>query len=379
MPIGGRAYHVRSTRTTDLRVARQRAEEHFADCLLLKRYGEKGLTAVSGEAATPMYRFDRVADDWLERIRVEAGSDQKKIRAFEDARNLLFASNGLAAYFKGSDLASISTDRIRGYLQFAVEHSKRGALAPTTKLKHLGVARAIFKFAHEKRVIDGVPAMPKVRTKDNPRAWFNPVEYRLLWRSAGFLARHYKLDGDLAAAAEMLELRDLIIFMVGTFIRPSEWKLLRQKHVEIVHGDHPHLRVAVPNGKTKIRKVVSMSHVVSMYERKLNRDGLDPEQFLFKRQYLNRRTAYERMADAFNKLLDETSPARDEFDRKRTLYSLRHTALMLRLLNGDNVDLLALARNAGTSVNQLERFYCSDLDPTMKLANLQSFRPAATR
>jgi hypothetical protein len=47
---------------------------------------------------------------------------------------------------------------------------------------------------------------------------------------------------------------------------------------------------------------------------------------------------------------------------------------MLRLLNGDNVDLLMLARNAGTSVDQLERFYLSHADPAMKVENLHSSR-----
>ena len=64
----------------------------------------------------------------------------------------------------------------------------------------------------------------------------------------------------------------------------------------------------------------------------------------------------------------------DGFGRKRIIYSLRHTALMLRVLQGDGVDLLALARNAGTSVEQLERFYCSHLEPGMMIANLQSFK-----
>ena len=90
------------------------------------------------------------------------------------------------------------------------------------------------------------------------------------------------------------------------------------------------------------------------------------------------RSAYERMRDSFEKLLEETGLAEDQYGRKRVIYSLRHTALMLRLLNGDNVDHLMLARNAGTSVNQLERFYLSHVEATMKVGNLQSFRAQPT-
>ena len=162
--------------------------------------------------------------------------------------------------------------------------------------------------------------------------------------------------------------------MVGTFLRPSEWKDLRQKDVRIVDGEHRYLLITVTKGKTRPRQVVSMPSVIRIYQSILKRDGVDPERHIFKARYRNRTTAYERMRDSFEALLEETGLANDQFGRKRVIYSLRHTALMLRLLNGDNVDHLMLARNAGTSVNQLERFYLSHVEATMKVANLQSFR-----
>lgn len=84
------------------------------------------------------------------------------------------------------------------------------------------------------------------------------------------------------------------------------------------------------------------------------------------------------MDDSFKALLKECHSEFDEFGNKRTIYSLRHTALMLRLLHGDNVDRLMLARNAGTSVDQFERFYLSHADPAMKVGNLQSYKPRRT-
>ena len=105
----------------------------------------------------------------------------------------------------------------------------------------------------------------------------------------------------------------------------------------------------------------------------LQRDGENPEQFVFKRQYQNRTTAYERMRDSFEALLAETGMAHDRQGNKRVLYSLRHTALMLRVLYGE-VPPMLLAANAGTSVDQLERFYCSHLRPRMMVASLQSLK-----
>lgn len=374
LPAGGRDYHVKSTRTTDIGKATRCARDFFAECQARLSLGWTPGQPDSARAPDSPARFDRVADQWLASKKREAGAEPRKLRAYKDAKKLVLAPNGLGAFFRRDEVGSITTDRIREYLQFAVDRSKKGQLADTTKRNHLTVLSTILRFAHEKRLLSGVPPFPRMRVGDNPRACFSGEEYRLLWRCAGGLARHYKREGDEKAAADMLELRDFIIFMVGTFLRPSEWRELRQRHVFIHKGPHPHLEITVINGKTRKRKVVSMLHVVGLYERKLKRDGVDPERFLFRSRYQNRQTAYDSMADGFERLLEETGLTFDEFGKKRVMYSLRHTALMLRLVKGDGVDLLTLARNAGTSVNQLERFYLSHLDPAMKIANLQSFR-----
>lgn len=47
---------------------------------------------------------------------------------------------------------------------------------------------------------------------------------------------------------------------------------------------------------------------------------------------------------------------------------------MFRLLDGDNIDLLTLARNARTSVEMIERFYASQLSGEMNIDALQSNR-----
>lgn len=45
------------------------------------------------------------------------------------------------------------------------------------------------------------------------------------------------------------------------------------------------------------------------------------------------------------------------FEYTHSLYSLRHTAICMRLtLSKGQVNIYTLAKNAGTSVNQIERF-----------------------
>jgi len=60
---------------------------------------------------------------------------------------------------------------------------------------------------------------------------------------------------------------------------------------------------------------------------------------------------------------------------ERSVYSLRHTAICMRLvLSHGKVNIFTLAKNAGTSVEQIERFYARNLPLSRELArNLQSF------
>ena len=60
----------------------------------------------------------------------------------------------------------------------------------------------------------------------------------------------------------------------------------------------------------------------------------------------------------FNYVLEIHNLKLDKDGQPRTTYSLRHYALQTRLnKSGGKVNIYDLARNAGTSVNQLERFY----------------------
>jgi hypothetical protein len=59
----------------------------------------------------------------------------------------------------------------------------------------------------------------------------------------------------------------------------------------------------------------------------------------------------------------------------RTIYSLRHTAIMYRLIFGVGINTLMLARNARTSVEMIDRFYAKPLTGEMNVAMLQSRRP----
>jgi hypothetical protein len=90
---------------------------------------------------------------------------------------------------------------------------------------------------------------------------------------------------------------------------------------------------------------------------------------------VNRELVLETYRWQFNFMLDQARIGRNVANgQKRTLYSLRHSAMTFRLLYGRKVDLLTLARNARTSVEMVEKFYSSNLSAEMNIDLLQGLR-----
>lgn len=81
----------------------------------------------------------------------------------------------------------------------------------------------------------------------------------------------------------------------------------------------------------------------------------------------------------FRRLLEDLGLRDGPHGHPRTLYSLRHTAITLRLLYGSGIDILTLARNARTSVDMIERHYASTLTGERNIGMLQSKRTRPNR
>ncbi len=78
----------------------------------------------------------------------------------------------------------------------------------------------------------------------------------------------------------------------------------------------------------------------------------------------------------FNKALEIAGIKFDPYtNQDHSVYSLRHTAICMRIiLSHGQVNVFNLAKNAGTSVEQIERFYARNLPLSAEMArNLQSF------
>jgi hypothetical protein len=78
------------------------------------------------------------------------------------------------------------------------------------------------------------------------------------------------------------------------------------------------------------------------------------------------------MRRQFDLVLERAGLKISDRSESRTLYCLRHTSIMERLLNGDKIAVLSLTRNARTSVEMIDRFYARHLHGEMVVEKIQS-------
>jgi len=174
------------------------------------------------------------------------------------------------------------------------------------------------------------------------------------------------------------ELYDFILFMVHSFLRPTESEIYSLTHRDIAMADNPkRLIITIRKGKTGHRISNTMPAAVSVYNRiKMRHQGYKNGDCLFLTAYKNRASPTRIMQRQFNALLERCHLKEDRYSKAvHTVYSLRHTAICMRIiLSKGQVNIFNLAKNAGTSVDQIERFYARNLPLSKEMAiNLQSF------
>jgi integrase len=76
--------------------------------------------------------------------------------------------------------------------------------------------------------------------------------------------------------------------------------------------------------------------------------------------------------DLFNAILVEEKLRKDRDGRPRTGYSLRHTYISLRLLEG--ADIYQIAKNCRTSVEMIEKYYVSHIKTRLDAAAINMMR-----
>jgi hypothetical protein len=246
--------------------------------------------------------------------------------------------------------------------------------------------RNVLKVAREEGAIDALPDTPRAKQEDNPRPFFR--FHPLVAKENDAYRRLLKTAREMAEAKIVIrgipvtyELYDVIVFLTQSFVRPVVSELYAIKHSDITVSANPTgLTVVIRDGKTGYRMSNTMPEAVSIYKKICQRyPDAKGEDYLFYPEYQNRRTATKIIQRQFKALLARAGLEKDIHTGKpHSIYSLRHTAICMRIVNSQGqTNIFTLAKNAGTSVDQIERFYARHLPMSKELwLNLQSFGDA---
>lgn len=280
-------------------------------------------------------------------------------------------------------------------LEDFVARLTKAGLTSNTISQYQVVLRKLLKLAVRQGLLREVPEMPTVRVVNRPRTMLTLKDYAQMIRTArrlrqlgvqapplkdskGERERFWVAPRNLTLAPDMAW---VITFMVNAFVRPGDLRQLKHRHVQVVRGEHTYLRLTLPETKSHDKPVVTLRPAVRVYEAALAH-GLaqgygKPDDYVFLPAESDRNYALAVLGFWFKWVMREAGVSLEsEVGNQRTLYSLRHTAIMFRLLYGKGIDMLTLARNARTSVQMIERFYASSLSGEMNIEMLQSRRPA---
>ena len=143
--------------------------------------------------------------------------------------------------------------------------------------------------------------------------------------------------------------------MVNTGLRPDEANRLEYRDVEEIDDEDSNQRILLitVRGKRGTGYCKSTKGAVFPFTRLMQRNSPKPTDLVFPADHKK----------GFNKVLEENDLKFDREGNRRSSYSLRHTYICLRLLEG--ADIYQVAKNCRTSVEMIEKHYAVHLKNTL--------------
>jgi integrase len=234
--------------------------------------------------------------------------------------------------------------------------------ARSTMHQEIVVLRQVLKTANRHGWLTTLPDLSepyKSSGKISHRAWFSPEEYKKLYQATRRRSQKPKRN---RYAWEGAQLHDYVLFMANTGIRPDEAARLEYRDVSIVDDDatcETILEIEV-RGKRGVGYCKSTSGAVVPFRRMKKRNNPKPTDRLFPKTH----------HILFNNILEEEELKFDREGNRRTAYSLRHTYICLRLMEG--ADIYQIAKNCRTSVEMIEKYYASHIKTSLDAADQRS-------
>jgi len=301
----------------------------------------------------------------------------------------------LVPFFGSMGLSTVTAGKVQEYRMHRMTPSEEPNPHSKSNRPHTGkppsrstlhdeivTLRQVLKTAIRHGWLDRLPDLSppyKTQGKISHRAWFSHKEYKQLYTATRNRARK---PPHPAFKWHAEQLHDYVLFMANTGLRPDEAGNLQHRDVEIVTDDwsgEKILEIEV-RGKRGVGYCMSTPGAVRPYERLRDRphptdengDAAPAEPVLpaptdpvFPGNHIK----------MLNNILAEEKLKFDRDDNRRTAYSLRHTYICFRLMEG--ADIYQIAKNCRTSVEMIEKHYAAHIKTALDTSaiNVRRERP----
>ncbi|HEX2752594.1 MAG TPA: site-specific integrase [Alphaproteobacteria bacterium] len=277
----------------------------------------------------------------------------------------------LIPFFGDKPVNEINAGLVQEYRMKRTTEGYKGRKPSRSTLKHETVTlRLVLKTAHRYGWIQQVPdisAPYKTSGKITHRAWFSPEEYKIFYEASRKRAQNPPLERHRSLWED---LHDYILFMANTGLRPDEAGRLEYRDVTIVADEDTGERILEieVRGKRGVGYCKSTTGAILPFQRMQKRH---PNAQLTDKIFGKTRSVL------INQVLDDCNLKHDRDGNVRTAYSLRHTYICLRLMEG--ADIYQIAKNCRTSVEMIEQFYAAHIKNTLNASAINVRKPRKKR
>lgn len=343
----------KSTKEESLGLAKEFAEDWY---LTLRGKNTRG-------ELTSEKTFTKAGEQFLREFEADTAGERNPKCLTNHANHLRLH---LLPFFGKLGLSLINTTKIQEYRIARMQSTYRGkSPAAATLQKEIVTLRMTLKAAVRHGWLGHMPDLSapyRSSTKVSHRAWFSPDEYKQLYTATRENIKAMT-NGNHRHLAE--QLHDKVLFMANSGIRPDEANWLEYRDVEIVEDDatgETILEIEV-RGKRGVGYCKSTTGAVRPFQRMVERNQPEPTDRLFPVDHKKQ----------FNRILEQQGLKTDRQGNRRTLYSLRHSYISFRLLEG--ADIYQIAKNCRTSVEMIEKHYAVHLKNSLDAAAINVRKP----
>jgi len=388
------AQRKRSTQTEDVEEANRKAKLIYADMLQNVHGSEDGKRKLSTRNALDVVAKSLFTKQEFMIKQGELNKNKNKIEGYVYERHI-------KPYFQNKDIKKINADELEHFKMYLIEQG----LSKSTQKVYFNLVSKLLKEAVKKDYITHVPILPRVRLEDEPRGYFDSGDYTRLWNAAKkYIGQIYSFEYKQkpVVSEELIEPTQqteptkkksgpkkredadkfyrsvkitidcyhAILFMRNTFIRPTDLKYIR--HIDVKTYKHDNITLLELRHQSTKRHsgyMASTPQAVEYYQRiveQRKKEGDFKEtDYIFFPKLENREYALKELTRQFNAILEITQLKTDNQNKQRTLYSLRHTAIVSAIRSG--IPIPIIAANSRTSVDMINRFYGSHINSALEM------------